>query len=128
MGTLFYIYCPANLAIWDQQMIMFHTGNIKDNLNFKTICGLEEKEKSVKISYENDRNIYVYQQWGELQMEEWWMIRDALQNMGVRSQICFNWEIYKLLFILHNVSPVWIEVSHELGTYTRFKVFLILYQ
>ena len=110
-------------------MIMFHDGSIKDNLNFKTICRLEEKEKSVKISYENDRNIYVYQQWGELQMEEWWMIRDALQNMGVRSQICFNWEIYKLLFILHNVSPVWIEVSHELDWNNhRFKVFLILDQ
>ena len=36
----------------------------------------------------------------------------ALQLVGVggNSQICHTWEIYKLLFILHNVYPIWEEV------------------
>ena len=95
-------------------MIMFHDGSIKDNLNFKTICRLEEKEKSARISHENGFELlYVYPETGELEMEEWreTTIKQALQRVGGYSQICNNWEIYKLLFILHNVSPVWIEVN-----------------
>ena len=99
-------------------MIMFYNGSIKDNLNFKTICRLKEKEKSARISYENGVDgIYVYPETGKLEMEEWdtelWhlgtSIKRALQHVGKNSQICHNWEIYKLLFILHNVSPIWIE-------------------
>ena len=44
-------------------------------------------------------------------MEEHMSIREALQRVGVYSQICYNWEIYKLLFLMHNVNPVLMEVN-----------------
>ena len=105
---------------------MFHNGSMKDNLNFRTICRLVEKEKSARISYENDYNIYVYPETGEIGMEEHEGIRGALQDVGMYSQICWNWEIYKLLFILHNVSPVWIEVE-DFTTENFHKVFHLIF-
>ena len=94
-------------------MIMFHNGSMKDNLNFKAICPLKQKEQSTRISYENEYNgIYIYRS-GELRMEEYFRgsISAALQSVGKVSQMCSYWEIYKLLFLLHNVKPVWMEVN-----------------
>ena len=86
---------------------------MKDNLNFKTICPLKQREQSTRISYENEYSIYIYPESGELSMEEHqtWSIKRALLSVGWYSQICMPWEIYKLLFILHNVHPIWIEVD-----------------
>ena len=92
---------------------MFHNGRIKDNFNFKTICSLKEKEKTTRISYENGYYIYVYQD-NTLEMEERreTSIKQALQKVGGHSRVCHPWEIYKLLFLMHNVKPVWIEVDN----------------
>ena len=107
-------------------MIMFHNGSMKDNLNFKAICPLKQKEQSTRISYENDWGIYVYRS-GEPMMEEhrFYSIKRALQNVGVFSQSCHNWEIYKLLFLLHNVKPVWMEVNITNDNVYYHKVFTI---
>ena len=113
--------------IFDERMMMFYNGSIKDNLNFKTICPLKEKEKTPRISYENGNwGIYFYPDTGELQMEEygWNSLKEALLGVGGYSQICFYWEIYKLLFLMHNVNPVWVEVtSIDIENYD--KVFII---
>ena len=112
-GIAFYLFCPANPTIFDEPMIMFHNGSMKDNLNFKSICPLKQKEQTARISYENNYDIYVYQSINQLEMEgnRWGSIREALLGVGVYSQICHHWEIYKLLFLLHNVNPDWIEVD-----------------
>ena len=119
-GIVFYLFCPANPTIFDEPMIMFHNGSIK-NKNFKTICPLKQKEQPTMISYENGWEIYVYPRSGELEMEEYWRtsIRQALQRVGSRSLICNHWEIYKLLFLLHNVKPVWMEVDTLLPAKSR---------
>ena len=86
---------------------------------------LEEKEKSARISHENGFELlYVYPETGELEMEEWreTTIKQVLQRVGGYSQICNNWEIYKLLFILHNVSPVWIEHENIAIDLTKVKL------
>ena len=59
-------------------------------------------------------------------MEEWsgTSISNALQRVGGYSQICFNWEIYKLLFLIHNVNPNWIEVNITNDNENAIKVFI----
>ena len=107
---------------------MFHNGSMKDNLNFKALCPWKQKEQTTRISYENDYNgIYVYPDTGVLEMEEasWGSIKEALQNVGGVSRICHNWEIYKLLFLLHNVKPVWMEVNITNDNIDYDKVFTI---
>ena len=47
-------------------------------------------------------------------------IRRDVENVDRYSRICQYWEIYKLLFILHNIKPFWIEVD-----FTNEEVFLI---
>ena len=92
---------------------MLHNGSLKDNISFKTICPLKQKEQSTIITYENNNGITIYHSSGELLMEEYWYysINAALLGVDKYSRICHNWEIYKLLFILHNVNPVWKEVN-----------------
>ena len=99
---------------------------MKDNLNFKTICPLKQKEQTARITYENNYELSIYPGIGVLAMEEqkFLSISSALQNVGMHSMICFEWEIYKLLFILHNVKPVWIEVNTIIDE-NYFKVFIV---
>ena len=106
---------------------MFHNGSMKDNLNFKSLCPLKQKEQTTKISYDNNYGIHVYPDTGELEMEEWRgkSISRALQKVGVFSQVCFYWEIYKLLFLLHNVKPFWVEVDIWNDNVNYDKVFFI---
>ena len=89
---------------------------------------MKQKEQRTRVTYENGYSgIYVYPETGELGMEEWRgeSIRAALQRVGEFSQICYDWEIYKLLFLLHNVKPVWVEVNITNDDYN--KVFIIWY-
>ena len=103
---------------------------MKDNLNYKTLCPLKQKEQTTGITYQNMHQIYVINRipgplgandsimlrqpgdsgHGELIMEDWRhsSIKAALRKVGRDSRICHFWEIYKLLFINHNVNPVWI--------------------
>ena len=107
---------------------MFHNGSMKDNLNFKTLCPLKQKEQTTKISYDNDYRIHVYPDTaGELRMEEYsrTSIGSALKRVGEHSQVCSNWEIYKLLFLLHNIKPVWVEVEILNDNENYDKVFFI---
>ena len=110
---MFNLFCPADPATWDQPMIMFHNGSMKDNFNIKTICPLKQKQNYARITYENGYLLYIYPSTGKLSMEElgWKSIHRALQRVGRNSMICSDWEIYKLLFILHNVNPDWIELD-----------------
>ena len=112
-GIVFYLFCPANPTIFDQPMIMFSDGSIKDNINFKTVCPLKQTEQSTRIVYDRYEGIFVYPHTGKLMMEEFFSTRigSSLQSVGVDSLIGHDWEIYKLLFIMHNVNPVWIKVS-----------------
>ena len=128
---MFSLFCPANPTIFDQPMMMFHNGSMKDNLNYKTLCPLKQKEHTTRITFQNMLQIYVINRipgplganydfvmlrqpgdsgQGELLMEEWRgsSIKKALQKVGRASRICFYWEIYKLLFINHNVNAFWI--------------------
>ena len=96
---------------------MFQNGSIKDNLNFKTVCGLKEPEKHARITYENGKGIYVDPWIQELFMEQeesFYSIRRALMEM-VRgfSMSCHYWEIYKLMIILHNIKPVWVRIRDD---------------
>ena len=91
------------------------------------LCPLKEKEKTTRITYEDDYDINIYPETGELEMEEsrWYSISRALQRVGGVSHICYHWEIYKLLFLLHNVNPVWMEVNITNGVVDFEKVFII---
>ena len=55
----------------------------------------------------------------------WSSIREALLGVGGVSRICSYWEIYKLLFLLHNVKPVWMEVNITNDNVYYHKVFTI---
>ena len=106
---------------------MFHNGSMKDNSNFKTICPLKQKEQSIRITYQNKfQRIYMDPSSGELEMEEYRLktIGSSVQKVGEYTRICNEWEIYKLLFLLHNVNPVWVEV-HTIIDKNLGKVFII---
>ena len=92
---------------------MFHNGSMKDNLNFQTICSLKQQEQSALITYEDGWNGIRMGNDGKLMMEEYrgTSIKQALQDVGVHSRVCSYWEIYKLLFLLHNVKPDLVEVN-----------------
>ena len=91
---------------------MFHNGSMKDNLNFNNICSLKEKEKTTRISYQNSHGIYIYRDTTIAMEEVWWTsIKQALLHVGGFSRVCHPWEIYKLLFLLHNVKPDWVEIN-----------------
>ena len=49
--------------------------------------------------------------WGQFIMEDFWeySIRSSLLRVG-DSCICHSWEIYKYLFVLHNIKPIWINL------------------
>ena len=103
---------------------MFHNGSMRDNLNFKTICPFKQKEQTTRITYENGYYISIYNATGEMSMEEARVnsIRSSLQSVGKHSTVCWSWEIYKLLFLLHNIKPEWIEVDmnvnyHQVSTH-----------
>ena len=86
---------------------MFYNGSMKENLNCKTICPLKQKVQTTRITYQNRWNIVVSS--GSLWTDErWFPIDKALQKAGDHSKVCHDWEIFKLLFLLHNVYPVWI--------------------
>ena len=109
---------------------MFNNGSIKDNLNFKTICPLKQREKTTKITYQNNlQNLYIYPSSGLLEMEEfrYSSISRALQKVGGYTSICASWEIYKLLFIIYNINPDWIEIAITTDLENLGKVFF-LYQ
>ena len=107
---------------------MFHNGSIKDNLNYKTLCPLKQKEQLARISYQNNWNIYILPETGELEMEEWFSIREALQGVGWNSRVCWHWEIYKLVFLLHNIKPVWMEVNITNDPENFGKVFIKVFR
>ena len=93
---------------------MFSNGSIKDNPNFKTICPLKQKTQNARITYQNQlQEFYVDPKTGKLVMEEWYgtSIKKALLGVGVNSLICLQWEIYKLLFIIYNIKPIFVEVN-----------------
>ena len=46
-----------------------------------------------------------------MEERDWWSLKQALLDVGGSSQICWHWEIDKLLFLLHNINPVWMEVN-----------------
>ena len=105
---------------------MFHNGNInKDNVNFRTICPHKEREQRIRISYENDLYLLVSRR-GNMAMEHYptFTFKRALQNMGIATQFCHQWEIYKLFFILHNIKPVWINIPMFTDKENVSKVFL----
>ena len=112
-GIVFHLFCPANPTIFDEPMIMFYNKSMKNNLNFKTICPLKQKEQTTRITRSKKfrHGIELYLGSRELQMEEyrWRSIKIALLHVGEYSQICHHWEIYKLLFLMHNIHPVWIN-------------------
>ena len=92
LGIVFYLFCPANPTIFVEPMIMFHNGSIKDNLNFKTLCPLKQKEQSTRISYEYGVDNLFITYTGELIMEEfWWLsLNEALLKVGGESQVCLK--------------------------------------
>ena len=106
---------------------MFHNGSMKDSSNYKTLCPLKQREQTTRITYQNGLGIEFYRDTGELYMEEWrgYSIRAALLGVGVVSRICHHWEIYKLLLLLHNVNPVWLEVNITNDNIDFDKVFII---
>ena len=106
---------------------MFPDGSVKDNLNFKTICRLKQKEQNTRITFQNGYDIAVYS--GELLMEQWfeYSIKYALLRVGGYSRVCHLWEIYKLLFINLNINPDWIESKLYPITENHFKVFFITF-
>ena len=109
----------------EEPMIMFHNGSMKDNLNFKTICPFKQKEQSTIITYDNSwGGVYIYRT-GELMMEDYSSINEALLSVDRHSYICSYWEIYKLLFILHNVNPKWLEVNITTDNENYDKVFFV---
>ena len=115
--------------IFDERMMMFYNGSIKDNLNFKTICPLKQREQTARITYEhNFQGIYIYRSSGELLMEEYKAdsIKRALQKVGGNTMICHYWEIYKLLFLLHNINPDWLEITITTDLENLSKVLLLL--
>ena len=105
--------------------MMFHNGSMKDNINFKTLCPLKQKEQSAKITYQNGFYIYIWPHTGKQLMEEHrlYSLEEGLLRLASGST-CYHWEIYKLFFILHNVSPVWIKVENIM-TGNLDKVFLL---
>ena len=104
---------------------MFYNGSIQNNFNFKSICSLKQKEQPTRISYENNWDITISPD-TTLEMEESRRsIGRALQRVGVHSKVCWYWEIYKLLFLLHNVKPDWIEVDISNDNENFNKVFII---
>ena len=108
---------------------MFHIGRIKENLNFKRICPLKQKEQNTRITYKNNyQYFHIYPETRKLRMEEWGRssFKKALENVGGYSRISWHWEIYKLLIILQNINPIWIEVNKFNDDYP-FKVFNIHY-
>ena len=112
-GIVFYLFCPVNLTIFYESLILFQNGSMKDSLNFKSICPLKQKEQHTRISYENGFTILVDKYTGDLQMEEYWSrsIKTHLLMVGTVSDICSYWELYKLLFINLNINPIWIKVN-----------------
>ena len=72
-------------------------------------------------------SMYIYPETGELMMEEysWTSVSNALQKVGGHSQVCYDWEIFKLLFLLHNIKPVLMEVDIWNDNENYDKVFFI---
>ena len=113
-GIVFSLFCPANPTAFDQTMIMFQNGSMKENHNFKTICPIKQKEQSMRINYQQGMGaIYIYPETRKLEMDEWidTSIKRSVLRIGWITKICHHWEIYKLLFIMYNVNPVWIETD-----------------
>ena len=93
----------------------------------------------MKISFENSQMhsqglvlSQAWHNWGEMVMEEEWKysLRWVLEKRaGSKSMICHHWEIFKLLFIMHNVKPIWIETNVlreiALDTGNYYKVYLL---
>ena len=113
---------------------MFHNGSMKNNWNFKNICRLKQKMQTMKISLPNSqmasqglvlsRNPFVPS--NSMEMEEHWQysLRWALEKrVGRESMICHQWEIFKLLFILHNVKPLWIKFNKFSSLSDLYKVY-----
>ena len=94
---------------------MFHNGSIKDNLNYRTICPLKQKQQNTRITYQANRGLNIHPWMGTLGMEEDRLtsIQRSLERVDKNTQICHHWEIYKLLFILHNVNPFWIYIAND---------------
>ena len=81
---------------------MFHNGSVQDNINFKQMCPIT-----------NRGGFLFHLQTGSMVMEEYWFtLRKALLGSGGTSMIPNYWEIYKLFFIVQNVSPIWNHKWH----------------
>ena len=83
-GIVFHLFCPANPTIFDEPMIMFKNGTMKDDLNFRLICPLKQKEQTSRITYrKNDLLIHIYPNTEELRERfiKFLNISSQLQNL-----------------------------------------------
>ena len=70
-------------------MFMFHDGRVKDNLNFKQICPLKQKEHTVRITYESAKDLDIYQY--DDDKDKMIMNEDSYYAIGCHSSdSCYN--------------------------------------
>ena len=69
-------------------MFMFHDGRVKDNLNFKQICPLKQKEHTVRITYQYAKELDIYQY--DDDKDKMIMNEDSRYAIGCHSDACYN--------------------------------------
>ena len=76
------------------------------------MCPMKQKEQTVKISYQQYFGVAIDKA-ENMWMEETWFfsLKRALEREGVNSKFPHDWEIFKLFFIVHNVSPLWVRTT-----------------
>ena len=118
MGIYFHIHCPVAPHLIEYSMFMFHNGTLRDNLNFKRICGIKQKLHFTKIAFDQsyEMAVHISEQtpWiGSMYMEEHWFFKlsYSLMKGGHYTQIAWDWEIMKSFFIAYNSYPIWYQNS-----------------
>ena len=89
-------------------MLIEDNGNIRDNLNFKELCPMAQKESHARILYHPLVQRPFHEE-TEKSFESYWPI-SALA--GEESMILQHWEFLKLLFTEYNISPIWIPPTN----------------
>ena len=96
-------------------MLMFHNGTVHRNQNFKIICPLKQKEKGSNLVYNRRSSAKFYSGTTTMVMEEYGLsdMNRALMKVGGYTKICFDWEIFKMFFLLHNIKATWTWVPNN---------------
>ena len=105
-GIKFEIFCPVNQLHFPDPLFMFHDGTLRDEMNFKDMCPMKQKQKSARIAFDQGYGIVVDNQTNEMVETGWYDTSMALADSHLNSQIPRNWEILKLFFIVNNIIIV----------------------